>query len=58
MSIQTINPTTKKTVRSFGEMIDKAVHAAVVQVVKEFDNGIDEFVNKKLIGISELTDPF
>ena len=58
MSIQTINPTTNKTVRSFEEMTDKAVDAAVIQAVKAFENGIDEFVNKKLIRISELTDPF
>ena len=58
MSIQTINPTTNKTVRSFEEMTDKAVDAAVVQAAKAFDNGIDEFVNKKLIRINELTHPF
>ena len=58
MSIQTINPTTNKTVRSFEEMTDKAVDAAVIQAVKAFDNGIDEFVNKKLIRISEFTDSF
>ena len=58
MSIQTINPTTNKTVRSFEEMTDKAVDAGVVQAAKAFDIGIDEFVNKKLIRINELTDPF
>ena len=58
MSIHTINPTTNKTVRSFEEMTDKAVDAGVVQAAKAFDIGIDEFVNKKLIRINELTDPF
>jgi succinate-semialdehyde dehydrogenase/glutarate-semialdehyde dehydrogenase len=38
MPIQTINPTTNKTVRSFEEMTDKAVDAAVAQAVKAFDN--------------------
>lgn len=38
MSIQTINPTTNKTVRSFEEMTDKAVDAAITQAVKAFDN--------------------
>ena len=42
MSVQTINPTTNKTVRSFEEMTDKAVDAAVVQAAKAFDNGTDE----------------
>ena len=58
MSIQTINPTTNKAIRSFEEMTDRAADAAVVQAIKAFDNGIDEFVNKKLIRISEMTDPF
>lgn len=58
MPIQTINPTTNKTVRSFEEMTDRAVDATVVQSAKAFDNGIDEFVNKKLIRNSVLTDPF
>ena len=58
MSIQTINPTTNKTVRSFEEMTNRAVDAAVVEAVKAFDGGMDEFVNKKLIRISELTNLF
>ena len=38
MSIQTINPTTNKTVKSFEEMTDKAVDAAVAKAVKAFDD--------------------
>lgn len=38
MSIQTIDPTTNKTVRSFDEMTDKAVDAAVAQAAKAFDD--------------------
>ena len=45
MFIQTINPTSNMTVRSFEEMTDKAVDAAVIQAGKAFGNGIDEFVN-------------
>ena len=38
MSIQTINPTTNMSVKSFEEMTDKAVDAAVVMAGKAFDN--------------------
>ena len=38
MPIQTINPTTNKIVRSFEEMTNKAVDAAVAQAVKAFDS--------------------
>jgi succinate-semialdehyde dehydrogenase / glutarate-semialdehyde dehydrogenase len=36
MSIQTVNPLTNKVVKSFEEMTDTAVDAAVVQAVKTF----------------------
>jgi succinate-semialdehyde dehydrogenase / glutarate-semialdehyde dehydrogenase len=38
MSIQTIDPTTNTTVRSFEEMTDTAVDAAVAQAAKAFDH--------------------
>ena len=36
MSIQTVNPATNKVVKSFEEMTDKEVHAAVDQAEKTF----------------------
>ncbi len=38
MSIQTINPSTNKTEKSFEEMTEKAVDAAVAQAAKAFDH--------------------
>jgi len=38
MSIQTVNPATNKTVKSFDEMTDQALEAAVAQATKAFDS--------------------
>jgi succinate-semialdehyde dehydrogenase / glutarate-semialdehyde dehydrogenase len=38
MSIQTINPSTNKTEKSFDEMTEKAVDTAVAQAAKAFDH--------------------
>jgi acyl-CoA reductase-like NAD-dependent aldehyde dehydrogenase len=100
MSIQTVNPTTNKAVKSFDEMMERSVDIKVGQaqsaiergkkIADQIDTGmvfinhptwtqadlpfggtkssgfgrelsalgVQEFVNKKLIRVSELGDPF
>ncbi|MGV8944932.1 MAG: aldehyde dehydrogenase family protein [Lutibacter sp.] len=66
MLIQAINPNTNKTVKSFEEMTEKTVDAKEAKAQLAFTNWketsyqqrADLFVNKKLIRVSGLNDPF
>jgi hypothetical protein len=60
MSFETVNSTTNKFIKSFAERSDKQIGGT-----KSYgygrqlsEPGINDFVNKKLVRISDLSDPF